>query len=84
VFSREYGLETVVPGETEQDLIDDVILKVLSLSRFISESRQAYLEIIDPVVSTSVENVILGCTEIGLLVSQEGTGRTSRCLTRSG
>jgi aspartate racemase len=70
IFSDQYGIQTIVPGEAEQDLIDNVIFQELSFSNFKHESRQAYLEIIDRLVTAGAQGVILGCTEIGLLVSQ--------------
>jgi aspartate racemase len=70
LFLKEYGIEIIVPEATEQELTDKVIFAELSYNQFTDESRNAYLEIIDNLASRGAEGVILGCTEIGLLVSQ--------------
>ncbi|KAI0171461.1 Asp/Glu/hydantoin racemase [Pestalotiopsis sp. NC0098] len=70
LFAREYGLEVIVPRDEDQDLIDKVIFQELSYNQFTDESRDAYLKIIDELASRAAQGVILGCTEIGLLVSQ--------------
>ncbi|KAI4600857.1 hypothetical protein KJ359_013020 [Pestalotiopsis sp. 9143b] len=70
LFAREYGLEVIVPRAEDQDLIDKVIFQELSYNQFTDGSRDAYLKIIDELASRGAQGVILGCTEIGLLVSQ--------------
>ena len=70
LFSKEYGIEIVVPKDEDQKVIDSVIFQELSFSKFSDESREAYLRIVDELVSAGAEGVILGCTEIGLLISQ--------------
>lgn len=69
-FANHYGLEIIVPKEEEQQLIDRVIFQELSYSKFTEESRKAYLEIVDSLAVAGAQGVILGCTEIGLLISQ--------------
>lgn len=51
-------------------MIDDVIFQELSFARFTDASREGYLRIIDDLVSQGAQGVILGCTEIPLLVRQ--------------
>jgi aspartate racemase len=70
LFKNTHGLELMVPEEKEQDFIDRVIFEEMSFSQFKDESRQEYLKIIDRLVAQGAQGVILGCTEIGLLVSQ--------------
>ncbi|KAL2204601.1 aspartate racemase [Sarocladium strictum] len=70
LFKNKHGLEVMVPEEKEQDFIDRVIFEEMSFSQFKDESRQEYLKIIDRLVAQGAQGVILGCTEIGLLVSQ--------------
>lgn len=59
-----------MPNGEDQTLIDDVIFQELSFAKFTDASRQAYLRIIDSLVSQGAQGVILGCTEIPLLVRQ--------------
>lgn len=70
LFSQQYGLDIIVPSEEDQDLINNVIFQELSYAKFTESSRAAYLKIIDGLASHGAQGVILGCTEIGLLVSQ--------------
>jgi aspartate racemase len=70
LFASRHGLEIIVPDEKDQTLIDDVIFKELSFNQFTDKSRQAYLEIVDKLAGHGAQGVILGCTEIPLLISQ--------------
>jgi aspartate racemase len=68
-----FGLEVLVPNNAEMDVIHRVIYQELCLGKIDNNSRQKYLDVIDRLVGEGAEGVILGCTEIGLLVRQEDT-----------
>ena len=68
-----YDLEVLIPNASEMDAIHQVIYEELCLGTINSESRKKYLDVIDRLQSEGAEGVILGCTEIGLLVEQEDT-----------
>lgn len=68
-----YGIEVIVPNQQEQDAVHDVIYKELCLGRIEDSSRARYLQIIDQLAAEGAEAVILGCTEIALLVQQAHT-----------
>ena len=70
LFSSQHGLSITVPNDEQQALIDRVIFGELSNNLFTEPSRKAYLEIIDDLVARGAQGVILGCTEIPLLVAQ--------------
>jgi aspartate racemase len=53
--------------------VHDVIYGELCLGRVMPDSRRAYLEIINELVAQGAEGVILGCTEIAMLVKPEHT-----------
>lgn len=72
----EHGMEAVVPSEQDRSFIDAVIFDELCKGRFTGDSRQEFLRIIDELVSNGADAVILGCTEIGLLVNQGDTSVT--------
>ncbi|MCG6895229.1 MAG: aspartate/glutamate racemase family protein [Desulfobacteraceae bacterium] len=72
-LQRVYGVEVVVPGPEDRKTIHDVIFQELCLGRIRSESKAKYLSIIEALAADGAEGVILGCTEIGMLVSQEDT-----------
>ena len=63
-----HGLEVLVPEAADRALVHRVIYEELCLGVVREESRQAYLEVIDRLVAEGAEGVILGCTEIELLL----------------
>jgi aspartate racemase len=66
-----YGIETIVPSKAEAAEIDRVIVEELVCSRFLESSRAGYREIMAGLVARGAEGIVLGCTEIPLLVSAE-------------
>jgi len=70
---REQGLQVVVPDEEGRALVHRVIYEELCLGLIHEASRNAYLSIIDDLVADGAQAVVLGCTEIGLLLQQEHT-----------
>ena len=68
---RGHGLEVTVPVEPDQETVHRIIYEELCLGTFLDSSRQAYLEVIDRLVAAGSEGVILGCTEIELLLPIE-------------
>jgi aspartate racemase len=69
-LEKEHGLRVLVPGETDRDAVHRVIYEELCRGEIREGSKSAYLEIIARLVERGARGVILGCTEIGLLVSQ--------------
>ncbi|MCW6664823.1 aspartate/glutamate racemase family protein [Aerococcaceae bacterium NML191219] len=67
----KHGIEVVIPEEKERELIDEVIFGELCLGQIKPESKRAYLEIMERLQHAGAQGMILGCTEIGLLVTQE-------------
>lgn len=70
---EKYGLEVLVPDEPDRKIVHDVIFKELCLGRIVESSWREYLRIIECLADNGAEAVILGCTEIGLLVNQGDT-----------
>ena len=69
---NKYGLKVVIPNEKERDYINTVIFDELCANRIRKESRDAFKKIIDRLQKEEgAEGVILGCTEIPLLIKQE-------------
>jgi aspartate racemase len=68
---RSHGLEVLVPDADGQREVDRVIFDELVLDRVEERSRERYQEIIHQLVNTGAEGLILGCTEIGLLIGPE-------------
>lgn len=69
-LEKHFNLEVIVPEVQERQLIHRVIYDELVLGDINQASRQKYLEIIQNLKDRGAEGVILGCTEIGLLVKQ--------------
>jgi aspartate racemase len=65
-----HGLDVLVPTEDDQDTVHRIIYEELVLGIVTEPSRQAYREVIGRLVDRGAEGVILGCTEIELLVDQ--------------
>ncbi|MCC2879115.1 aspartate/glutamate racemase family protein [Lachnoclostridium pacaense] len=67
------GLQVLIPEEPQREMINRVIFDELCLGTISSESRAGFLAIIRGLGQKGAEGVILGCTEIGLLIRQEDT-----------
>jgi aspartate racemase len=62
------GLEVLVPGEADRELVHRVIYEELVLGTVRGESRRAYREVMGRLVARGAQGVVLGCTEIELLI----------------
>ena len=69
----ERDIDVIVPGESDRNIINDIIYNELCLGIISKESKREYLRIIDKLISEGVQGVILGCTEIGMLIQQRDT-----------
>lgn len=69
-YLNDWGIETLVPSEEDQDFINVVIFDELTQYQFKDESRKRYLSIVNGLRQQGAQGVILGCTEIGLLIRQ--------------
>lgn len=70
---EEGGIQVLVPDEADMETVNSVIYGELCLGVIREESREAFRRIIGKLAENGAQAVILGCTEIGLLVKQEGT-----------
>jgi len=71
--SEKYGIEVIVPEKPQQEIVHNIIYSELILGEIKDDSRQRYLEVIDQLYVQGAQAVILGCTEIALLVQQHHT-----------
>jgi aspartate racemase len=69
-LSEKYGLHVSIPNTQEIEVVHRVIYEELVLGRIEPPSKAQYLDIIEQMVSQGAEGIILGCTEIGLLIQQ--------------
>lgn len=70
-ISEKFGIEVIIPNEAEQNIIHDVIYKELCLGTINKKSRDEYIKIIKRLEEQNeAQGVILGCTEIAMLIKQ--------------
>ena len=70
-LEKKYGLMVITPNETEREYINSVIFDELCAGKMNNESRERFVQIINRLVDEDgVQAVILGCTEIPLLIKQ--------------
>lgn len=70
ILKKEYQIEVLVPDPEDREMIHQVIYEELVLGSILDESKEKYLRVIDKLIRDGAQGVILGCTEIPLLISQ--------------
>ena len=65
------GIKVVIPNDEDIETVNGVIYNELCLGNIREESKEKYLAIIKKLADSGAQGVILGCTEIGLLIRQE-------------
>jgi aspartate racemase len=74
-LARRHGIEAVIPAcQADRDTVHAIIFEELCRGVVREASRRAYREIIDAARADGIDGVILGCTEIGLLMDEEACG----------
>ena len=69
----EKGINVIIPDKNDIEIINEVIYNELCLGTINFNSKKKFLEIVDKLRSKGAEGIILGCTEIGLLIKNEDT-----------
>lgn len=69
-LADKFGLKVYTPVAADQDIVHEIIYNELVVGKILPTSRDAYQKIILKLAEQGVEGIILGCTEIGLLVKQ--------------
>lgn len=70
-LSKKYGLDVLIPEAKDRAIVHKIIYEELVAGKVIPASRAAYREVIARLIARGAEAIILGCTEIMLLVSRE-------------
>ena len=70
-LSQKYGLIVIVPNAQERETVHRVIYDELVIGKIEQHSKEEYIRIMERMVDDGAEGIILGCTEIGLLVHQQ-------------
>ena len=69
-LTQKHGLCVIVPDAQEREIVHRVIYAELVIGEIRQQSKERFIEMIEQMVSQGAEGVILGCTEIGLLIHQ--------------
>ncbi len=72
-LTEKYAIDVVVPDTAQRQLVHDVIYHELCLGKVEQVSREAFIGIVEDLYAQGAQAVILGCTEIALLINQELT-----------
>jgi aspartate racemase len=67
---EQYGMDVIIPDAEDREVIHRVIYNELCAGQILPASKAAYVAIMARLIAAGAEGIILGCTEIGLLVSQ--------------
>lgn len=70
---EKYGLKVIVPNSQDRQIVDRIIFTELCLGEVKTKSRNEYIRIMEELTASGAEAVLLGCTEIAMLVSNEHT-----------
>lgn len=70
-LSGKYGLNVIIPNAQEREIIHRVIYDELVVGEIRQHSKEQYIDIIEKMVAQGAEGIILGCTEIGLLIHEK-------------
>ncbi len=72
-LKEKHGIDVLVPNSKNRDIVHNIIIKELVLGETKEESREEYKKIIYKLAAEGAEGIILGCTEIPLLIKQKDT-----------
>ncbi|AEP28827.1 aspartate/glutamate racemase family protein [Brumicola nitratireducens] len=70
-FEKKFGIEVISPNESEQISVDKIIFDELVKGKTSTESKQAYVSVCENLLLKGAQGIILGCTEIFLLLKPE-------------
>lgn len=72
-LEQQFNIDVLVPDEDDQALVHRIIYDELCLGKVKEESRHAYIKVMERLTAQGAQAVILGCTEIAMLVKPEHT-----------
>ncbi|MGD6834438.1 aspartate/glutamate racemase family protein [Sutcliffiella halmapala] len=68
---KSNGIQVIVPNDSEREIVNKVIYEELCLGKIHQKSRDYYKKVIQGLIDSGAKGIILGCTEIGLLVKPQ-------------
>lgn len=70
-LAEKHGLTVLTPDDADRDAVHEIIYQELTRGQVLEESRSRYVEVVNRLVERGAEAVILGCTEIPMLIGQD-------------
>jgi aspartate racemase len=70
-LTQKYGLDVIIPGETDRAAVHHIIYDELCQGKISEQSKKTYIAIAERLVQKGAQGIILGCTEIGMLLKPE-------------
>ncbi|WP_182002660.1 aspartate/glutamate racemase family protein [Acinetobacter lactucae] len=67
---RDYGIDVIIPNEADRKIVHRIIYEELCLGVINSDSQQQYIAIVEALIADGAEGIILGCTEICMLIGE--------------
>ncbi len=71
ILHNDFGIEVIIPNKEDRETVHKIIYEELVHGKIKRESKETYIKIINNSIKNGVEGVILGCTEIPLLIKSE-------------
>lgn len=71
ILTEDYHIEVMIPNEQERNIIHDVIYNELCQGIIKAASREKYQKIINRLIASGAEGIVLGCTEIPSLIQEK-------------
>ena len=72
-LTENYNIQVLIPEPDEREIVHQVIYSELCLGKIVESSRSKFLKIIENLQANGAEAIVLGCTEIALLIQQQHT-----------
>ncbi|CAM3818179.1 aspartate/glutamate racemase family protein [Rheinheimera salexigens] len=72
-LTENYNIQVLIPEPDEREIVHQVIYSELCLGKIVESSRSKFLKIIENLHANGAEAIVLGCTEIALLIQQQHT-----------
>nr|WP_312321967.1 aspartate/glutamate racemase family protein [Acinetobacter oleivorans] len=67
---QDYGIEVIIPNETDRKIVHRIIYEELCLGVINLDSQQKYIAIVERLIAEGAQGIILGCTEICMLIGE--------------
>jgi len=71
ILKNDFGIETIIPNESDRAIVHGIIYNELVHGKIESDSKKEYQRIINDSINNGAEGVVLGCTEIPLLIKSK-------------